>query len=191
MSCPLDWTVNACLLPYSVPVGRFTLRALDSRLHFIDADPARRQRVGIELDAHGVLLRSENLHLRDAAHHRDALRHQRLGVFVHSGRAAGWASSPRDTGSADRPGSPSGRMAASACSAAVAARPCAMAACTSCAAASMLRLSVKLHRDAGAAQRAGGGHRVSMPAMVENWRLERRGHRGGHGLGAGAGKRSR
>ena len=36
--------------------------------------PRRRERVGVELDAHRVLLRAEHLHLRDAADRRDPLR---------------------------------------------------------------------------------------------------------------------
>ena len=88
---------------------------------------ARGQRLGIELDAHGVLLRAEHLHLGHAADHGDALRHQGLGVFVHVGeRQRGRARAP-GTGSAGRPGSPSGTTAGSACSAAAARAALAMA----------------------------------------------------------------
>ena len=50
--------------------------------HFVDADAARRELPRIDLNAHGVLLRAVNLNLRDAFDGRDALRHERLGVFV-------------------------------------------------------------------------------------------------------------
>ena len=54
----------------------------DGLLHFVDADAARRQLVGIHLHAHGVFLLAEDLHARNAADHGDALRQQRLGVLV-------------------------------------------------------------------------------------------------------------
>jgi hypothetical protein len=55
----------------------------DRVLDLVDADAERRHGARVELDAHGVLLRSEDLHLGDAADRRDALRQVRLGVFVH------------------------------------------------------------------------------------------------------------
>ena len=54
--------VNACLSPSSRPVGRLVLLRGDGALHFVDADAAGGQLVGIHLHAHGVLLRAENLH---------------------------------------------------------------------------------------------------------------------------------
>jgi hypothetical protein len=50
--------------------------------HFVDADTAAGQLLGVELDADGVLLRAEDLHLRHTADHRDALRDQRFAVLV-------------------------------------------------------------------------------------------------------------
>ena len=65
------------------PAGRqVRVAGLNGALHFVDADVARGERVGIHLHAHGVLLRAEDLHARHAADHRDALRQQRLGVLV-------------------------------------------------------------------------------------------------------------
>ena len=74
--------MNACLSPSSRPVGRLVLLRLDGALHFVDADVAGGQRIGIHLHAHGVLLRAEDLHARDAADHGDALRQQRVGILV-------------------------------------------------------------------------------------------------------------
>ena len=79
---PLDSMVKACLSPSRRPVGRLVLLAVDGLLHFVDADAAGRELVGIHLHAHGILLRAVHLHARDAADHGDALRHQGLGVLV-------------------------------------------------------------------------------------------------------------
>ena len=81
VNCPLDCTVNACFSPYSLPVGRFTLLWPNGALHFVDADAVRRQRVGIELHAHGVFLRAEHLHARYAADHRNALRRAEFRAY--------------------------------------------------------------------------------------------------------------
>ncbi|MNC85605.1 hypothetical protein D3C83_12140 [compost metagenome] len=56
---------------------------VDRLLHFVEPDAARGERLGIELDAHGVLLAAENLDLRHAVDRGDALREQRFRVFVH------------------------------------------------------------------------------------------------------------
>ena len=80
-SCPLACTVIACCGPLSVPVGRLTLRCRPPA-HLVEPMPRARQRIRIELDAHRVLLRSVDLHLRHAGQRRDALRQQRLGVLV-------------------------------------------------------------------------------------------------------------
>ena len=50
---------------------------------------------GIDLHADGVLLRAENLDTRNAAHHRDALREKRFGVFVRPCTAAALTMSAR------------------------------------------------------------------------------------------------
>ncbi len=68
--------------PQSVPVGRFTLWCADGADHLVDADAPRGQRLRVQLDAHGVLLRAVDLHLRHAADHRQALGDERLRVLV-------------------------------------------------------------------------------------------------------------
>ncbi len=67
VSWPVARTVNAVFAPQSVPVGRLTFAAATAAADLVDADAARRQRVRVELDAHRVLLRAEDLDLRDAA----------------------------------------------------------------------------------------------------------------------------
>ena len=47
--------------------------AHDGLLDFVDADATRGEGPRVHLDAHGVLLRPEDEHLRDAADHRDPL----------------------------------------------------------------------------------------------------------------------
>ena len=103
--------------------------------------PRDGQRVGIHLHAHGVLLRAEHLHARHAADHGDALREQRVGVLVDRVQ--------RQRGGVEREiedrllgrihllirrrARHAGRQPA--------AGACEMAACISCAAASILRSS--------------------------------------------------
>ena len=70
------------LLPVERAGREVHVRVPDRLGHLVDADAAAGERVRVDLDAHGVLLRAEDLHLRDAAHHRDALREQDLGVLV-------------------------------------------------------------------------------------------------------------
>ena len=53
------------------------------------------QQGGIELRVHGEFLRSHHVHLGHAVDHRDALRHQRLGVLVHIGERQGGGVSDR------------------------------------------------------------------------------------------------
>ena len=55
---------------------------LQRLVDFVDADLLRVQLVGIDLHADRVLRRALHLHLRDAVHHRDARRDDRLGVVV-------------------------------------------------------------------------------------------------------------
>src|SRR5678816_3036483 len=50
--------------------------------YFVDADAAGGQRARVELHPHGVLLRAEDLHLRDTGDGRDALGEVRLRVLV-------------------------------------------------------------------------------------------------------------
>src|SRR5581483_575365 len=70
------------LRPEEHPGRQVDVGRLDGLRDLVDAEAAARDRVRVELDAHRVLLRAEHLHLRDAAHHGDALRHHRLAVLV-------------------------------------------------------------------------------------------------------------
>ena len=176
--------------PSSVPVGRLALLRRDApaapRRCRCRARPARR----VDLHAHRVLLRAEDLHLRHAVDRRDALRQQRLGVLVHLGQRQRRPRSARGRRSAGRPGSPCGTTAASACPAAAGARACEMADCTSCAAASMLRSSANCSVIWVVPSALVRGHRVDAGDGGELL-LQRRGHRRGHRLRARAGQRSR
>ena len=157
------------------------------RLHLVDADAARRQQVRVELDAHGVLLRAEHVHLRHAADHRDALRHHRLGVLVHHGERQRRASSARSSGWAESAGltlrkvggvgMPGGRRRVHA----------AMAACTSCAAASMSRSRANCSVMLVLPRVLRRGHRIEAGDGRE-LPLQRRRHGGRHGFGTGAGQ---
>jgi len=53
--------------------GQVHVRVLHRAGHLVNPDPAVRQLGRVELDAHGVLLRPVDDHLRHAAHHGDAL----------------------------------------------------------------------------------------------------------------------
>ena len=76
-----------CLLIAVEPARRQVgIAGRDSVLHFVDPNVMRRQLVRIHLHPNRVLLRSENLHARNAAHHGDALRQQRLGILIHGVR---------------------------------------------------------------------------------------------------------
>ncbi len=50
--------------------------------HVLERDVARRELVRVELQAHGVLLRAVDQHLRHATHHRESLRQRRLAELV-------------------------------------------------------------------------------------------------------------
>ena len=81
-SWPVAWTVSAVRGPYSTPVGMLTFCAMTARRDVLERDAARRELAGIELQAHGVLLRAVHQHLRHAADHRQALRQRRLAELV-------------------------------------------------------------------------------------------------------------
>ena len=72
--------------PGDGPGRRVDVPVLERGLDFVDADLARGERVRIELRVHRVLLAAEHLHLRHAAHRRDALRDARLRVLVERPR---------------------------------------------------------------------------------------------------------
>ena len=55
----------------------------DGVLDLVDPDPARREGGRIDLDPHRILLRSEDLYLRNAAHHGDALGQEGLRMLIH------------------------------------------------------------------------------------------------------------
>jgi len=59
---------------------------LHRRDHFGKAQPALLQLDGIEIQAQRVFLRTEHLHLGDAAHAGHALRHARVGDVVELGQ---------------------------------------------------------------------------------------------------------
>ena len=65
--------------------GEIHVGALHRRLHFVNPNLPAGQLAGIELHAHGILLRAIHHHLGHAADHRDALRHEGFGKFVHLG----------------------------------------------------------------------------------------------------------
>ncbi len=76
VSWPVAWTVNACCRPVRGAGGQVHVAALRRRCATSSMPmPRRGQRVGVDLHAHGVLLRAEDLHLRHAVDHRDALGH--------------------------------------------------------------------------------------------------------------------
>ncbi len=79
---PLRLDGEGALVAVERAGGQVDVGVADGGAHLVDADAARGQRVGVELDAHGVLLAAEHLHLRHAGHRRDALRHHRLRVLV-------------------------------------------------------------------------------------------------------------
>ena len=63
------------------------LRAVDGRrrqrvAHVFEADAARRQRAGVDLDMHGIGLLAEDARFGDAFHRRQLLREDRVGVVV-------------------------------------------------------------------------------------------------------------
>ena len=67
-------------------MGKFTLPLFERLLDFINANLPRGQGLRVHLDAHGIFLAAEHLHLRHAVDRRDALGDQRLRVFVHRGK---------------------------------------------------------------------------------------------------------
>ena len=142
----------------------------------------------VELDAHGVLLRAEDLTCATPLDRRDALRDHRLGVLVDRRQRQ-----RRRVSARKRIGWSAGltlliATAAPACPAAAGARAAAIADCTSCAARVDVAVERELQRD-----------RASMPwPLDERHRvdardrrelpLERRRDGRGHRLGVGAGQ---
>ena len=69
--------------------GQVRVGVADRRRHLLEADAPRSERARVELDAHRVLLRAEDRHLRDARHGRDTLRHEVHRVAVDLGERQG------------------------------------------------------------------------------------------------------
>ena len=149
------------------PVGRLTFHCLQRVFDFVDADLVGGQRVRIHLHMDGVLLRAQHLHLRDAGDHGDALGDAAFGEFVErpQGHLLGRQGDVEnrligriDLGEGGRRGHARGQLAGA----------CVMAACTSMAAPSMLRLrsnSSVICVDPSELMEVID----SIPAMVENW----------------------
>ena len=70
------------LLPYSVPEGRLVLLFWMALLSWSRDSAARRQRVGVHVDARGILVRTEHQHLGHAVDLRQLLGDAGLGVFI-------------------------------------------------------------------------------------------------------------
>ena len=68
------------LAPLSEPVAWLTLTALIAAGQGINPDPARGERIGIGLDAHGIFGGAGDLNLRHAIQHRNLAR-QEIGVI--------------------------------------------------------------------------------------------------------------
>ena len=60
----------------------FDVALLDGALHLVDANAPRRERVGVEPGAHGILLRPEHLHLSHATDRREPLSDMRIGKLI-------------------------------------------------------------------------------------------------------------
>ena len=63
--------------------GRIWISVRDRRGYLIDSDAPIGKCLGIHLHPHRIFHRAVDLYLRYAFDHRDALRDQRLGVFVN------------------------------------------------------------------------------------------------------------
>ena len=158
----------------------------DGVLHLVDAHPEGGHSPRVELGAHRVLLRAEDLHLSDPADGGDPLGEHGLGVLVHGverqgGRAqrevqdglVGWihllvrrrrrhaGGKERQRGSDGGLDVLGGRVDAA--------------------------IEGEHHRDLGQAEGARGGHRVDARDRRE-LTLERGGHGGGHGVGVRPGQ---
>ena len=170
-----------------LPGRQIHVALLDRVLNVVDAQVARRQRIRIEIHPHRVLLAAIHDHARNAAHHRDALRKHRLGVFVHGveGQRLGGerkvqhrllgrirlliGGRPRHVGRQASARLRDGRLDVLGGRVDVA-------------------LQSELHGDVRSALRIGRAHLLHARDGRE-LALERRGHRGSHRLGAGARQR--
>ena len=171
------------------PVGRLMLLAAIGALHFVDADAAAPPaRPDPPARARRISARRKHLHARNAAHHGDALRQQRLGVFVHRVERQRVGSQRqvqhRLLGRIHllirrRPRHVGGQQAAGGLE---------MAAWMSCAAASILRLRLNCTVICVLPLRVRRAHRLDA-GDGGKFAFERRGHRRCHGLRTGAGQR--
>ena len=96
-SLPDDFTVKLRACPCSTPEGRLLFAFWIALTTLSRPEPALRQRFGIEIDAHRILLRAEHLDLRDAVHHRQPLRDVRIREVVELLHRQRCATSPRGT----------------------------------------------------------------------------------------------
>ena len=69
--------------------GQVDVGVLDRLSHLIDAETPAGQALGVQLDAHRIFLRPEDLDLGHAVHHGDALGHEGFAVFIHRGQGQG------------------------------------------------------------------------------------------------------
>ena len=82
VSWPFGYQSVSATRRVNVPTGRLTLPRWIAATTSSMPICRDRQLVRIELHPHRVFLRAEHVDLRDAAHHRNALRQDRLGELV-------------------------------------------------------------------------------------------------------------
>ena len=169
--------------------GEVDVPGLEGGLDFVDADLPRRQRVRIHLRVNGVFLRAQHLHLGHAGNHGNALGDARFGVFVQRperqrGRGEGEIEDGLiggvDLGEGGRRGHALGQHARSLGDGRLHVHGGAVE----------LAAQVEFQRDLGIAERVRRRH-GAQPGDHRELIFERRGHRRGHGFGAGAGKARR
>ncbi len=70
-------------------MGRLTFSFLTALGHLVDPQTPAGQGLGVQLDAHRILLRPEDLDLGHPVDHGDALGHEGVGILVHGGQGQG------------------------------------------------------------------------------------------------------
>ena len=151
-----------------------------------EIDAVRRQRGRVGLDAHRGLLAAADADQADAGDLRDLLARAACRRGPRPARAAASRRSAPASGSARRRGWTCCRSAAWAGPWAGSVWAALIAACTSCSATSMFRSSANCSDDDRAAAGAGRGHLVEARHLPE-LPFQRRRHRRGHHVRAGAG----
>ena len=66
--------------------GKIGVALRKRRTNLIDADASRGERIRVDLNANGILLRSVHIHLGNAIHCGDALRNVHLRVLINFGK---------------------------------------------------------------------------------------------------------